>query len=374
MVSKTSCKRCGRLGNFNEVKLYPLPHNPSRSMFLCEACYRKMIFEMNREKVQTKPCHQCGRIIPVDARLCPYCGLPLRSESLRGSRRFETMCGFCGARFVGSPTVCPSCGKRIMQIPEENKSTWLEGNRVTKNMVLVVVLIVGVVIGAIFIHMYLTSLSVKTEAGVVGAVDFSVSDCQVIDHNGRTAIQIFFSSNAGGEIRITDSFNRVLGYTAFSSTDKSKIIDIGNVGETINISSYSVLAICQQQIVFSKSFSVIPTVVKISVLNIDWLYKQDRLEYALQSITIPLTTIIGDFPVYITSIDIIIDFTDGPYSNPISDSDQYIILTPGESTELIIPINISRAFNQGRHDITVYLKDSYNDVLCEFTQNCFISI
>lgn len=268
--------------------------------------------------------------------------------------------------------MCPSCGKRIMQVPGKQDSTWSEGKRVTKNMVLYVVLIVGVVIGAIIIHMYLTSLSSRTDIGVLDEIDFSVSNCEVMDHTGRTAVQVFFSSNAGGEIRIADPYNHVLGYTGFSSNDKSKIIDIGDVGQTILLESYSVLAVCQQQIVFQESFTVMPTEINIRFLEVDWLYIQTRFEDMIQLIKIPVT-ISGDFPVYLTSIDITIDMIKGPYPNPISESDTFIILLSGDSTELVIPVNISGVEHREFHEVTVMLKDSQNAILGEFTQQSFVS-
>ena len=371
MVSKTACKRCGRLGSFNEVKLYPLPHDPSQSMFLCEACYRKMLFEKNREKVNSKPCHQCGRIIPVGARLCPYCGLPLRSESLRGARSRERMCGFCSARFVGSLTVCPSCGKKIITAPSPDEMDWSEGRRVTKKIVLAVVCVVGLLVSVFLIHSS-GFMFTAMETGDGGSAVFSLVESKVIDHQGRTAVQVFFSSNAGGELRITDLYNHVLGYAGFSSSDRSKIIDIGDVGETVTIQSYTVFALCRQQIVCSESYSMLPTVINIQYLEVSWLYKQELFEDSIQSMKIPLY-VSGETPVYVASVDISIDTIKGPYPNRISKEDQYLVLMPGETTEIIVPVDIPGVEHRETHYVTVFLKDSKSRVLCEFTQFCVVN-
>jgi len=367
MVSKTACRRCGRLGNFNEVKLYPLPHDPSQSMFLCEACYRKMIFEKNQKKVQTKPCHQCGRNIPADARLCPYCGLPLRSESLRGSRSLETMCGFCGAHFIGSPTVCPSCGKRILQSPRTQDFTWVEGKRVTKNMLLLVVFIVGLVVGIIVIHMFLTGQFFGDQSEVGVPVDFKVTDQRIIDDNGKTAMQVFFTSNVGGEIRIADSSNRILGYSSFSSADSSKIIDIGDIGETIETDSFSIIPICQQKVLSPTIYSTGKPSLVIHYINIEWSFNKNLLEDSIQSMNISLTNI-GNTPVYITSLDISIDLIWGPFSTSISGQCQYKVVLPGESADLFTQTNCQSINHFDHHDVKISLKDSNDDIVGEFTQ------
>jgi len=367
MVSKTACRRCGRLGNFNEVKLYPLPHDPSQSMFLCEACYRKMLFEKNREKVQTKPCHQCGRVIPVDARLCPYCGVPLRSESLRGSRRLETMCGFCGARFVGTPTVCPSCGKRIMQVPANQDFTWAGGKRVTTNMLLLVVLIVGVVVGAIIINMYMNSLpfinASSNGSNGADAINFTMTDCRVINHNGQTGVHVIFDSNTAGEIRISNA-NQVVGHTLFSSSDASKIVDLGNIWDTLGFTPYSVLVICKNEEVFSHSYLFGAPSFMINGLNITWAFENDTLKDVMTNLQIKVSQGGDSTTVNAIGVNIVIDMVNGPYRINFPNGIEAIL--PLETRSINITPNIPSVFHRETHQVSISLVGIQSQIIFEY--------
>lgn len=78
------------------------------------------------EEEQLAECSNCGKLIPISATVCPYCGAifeELEGEEDSGEQLAE--CGSCGKLIPMSATVCPYCGARFDEPDEPEKP---EGN------------------------------------------------------------------------------------------------------------------------------------------------------------------------------------------------------------------------------------------------------
>ncbi|MEF8849124.1 MAG: zinc ribbon domain-containing protein [Candidatus Thermoplasmatota archaeon] len=57
-------------------------------------------------------CPNCGRSIPFEAALCPYCGLKFKTFTDESSST-DVSCPECGSKNPKDATYCSSCGSKI---------------------------------------------------------------------------------------------------------------------------------------------------------------------------------------------------------------------------------------------------------------------
>ncbi len=75
--------------------------------------------EPKKETKQERRCPSCGRVIPEDAKICPYCGKKFKThfkeeqEDIKEDDPAE-FCSKCGAKFEEEELeFCPNCGKKL---------------------------------------------------------------------------------------------------------------------------------------------------------------------------------------------------------------------------------------------------------------------
>jgi len=66
-------------------------------------------------KHEERFCPKCGRIIPLDAKMCPYCGndFQIKMERKEGKSRKTKFCVQCGASLEGASKFCKQCGTEL---------------------------------------------------------------------------------------------------------------------------------------------------------------------------------------------------------------------------------------------------------------------
>lgn len=60
-------------------------------------------------------CPNCGRQVSDSAPVCPGCGTPINTTSVK-----KTFCKYCGSEIQGDIAFCPSCGKPVKALPQQN--------------------------------------------------------------------------------------------------------------------------------------------------------------------------------------------------------------------------------------------------------------
>ena len=74
-------------------------------------------------KHEERLCHNCGRHIPLDAKMCPYCGNDFQTISKEDENQFTEVekgksektkfCTQCGAILDGNSKYCNECGIKL---------------------------------------------------------------------------------------------------------------------------------------------------------------------------------------------------------------------------------------------------------------------
>lgn len=73
-----TCEKCGKQGSAlgYDVRIYSCEDHIDR--ILCKDCYQRVQQEIFQRRTQqavpTIYCHNCGKPIRADYKLCPYCG------------------------------------------------------------------------------------------------------------------------------------------------------------------------------------------------------------------------------------------------------------------------------------------------------------
>ena len=66
-------------------------------------------------KHEERFCPNCGRVIPLDAKMCPYCGndFQIKIERKEGKSEKNKFCTQCGEKIEGTKKFCNNCGNKL---------------------------------------------------------------------------------------------------------------------------------------------------------------------------------------------------------------------------------------------------------------------
>ena len=123
----SQCERCGREGDFIEVRKFNLPNRQDK--ILCITCYKDIIktgenyYQIQPQNPQ-KPqnlCPGCKNPIEENTKICPYCGKKLPENSTISHQPYKEKCQDCGKSLSPAFKFCPYCGKTIEKINKKEK-------------------------------------------------------------------------------------------------------------------------------------------------------------------------------------------------------------------------------------------------------------
>ncbi len=393
MPGSAKCERCGKFGDFSEIKLYPLPFPPGRSEFLCEDCYKKSIKDLKNIDKKDGRCTYCGSRVPHNAVECPYCKkLVIRAD--KKVPKYNT-CAACGSILYDNSKVCVQCGYSNKQ-PKNNKKIKnqfksppkeyyfakeyaanlypqnqidLESKKKSSKKIMLFVGFVVTVIAIASVQAFFSNTSVEEifgEGNINGT--FDLISYEYIDNSGHPALQIIYNSTAKTNFKIYDEvrnpFNGQIVRTLVAKTDLKSgknmaRINMGDLYETVDDKWYFIKAECGKNVIFEDGILIIGPEIIINSVKGSW--ENNRYGDIFTEIDIKITNT-GDMPAYIKNLNILIE-TKGPYIINFFDKTNKKLLEPRESftiEDITIPDTFSK---KPYHHITVDIMDYNENVL-----------
>ena len=72
---------------------------------------KSMVFQkpVTHQPSQNRYCQSCGRLIPFDANICPYCGINFSRSNIEYTKKY---CSECGKQLEHDSKFCSNCGKK----------------------------------------------------------------------------------------------------------------------------------------------------------------------------------------------------------------------------------------------------------------------
>ena len=195
---------------------------------------------------------------------------------------------------------------------------------------------------------------------------FELKSSTIVDDNGHAAMSISFETASNVIISIENSNGQTLGSELVGANEQTKIIEMGDLWETVNAGTYTLKASSGSETVFEKEYIFSGPNLIITDIETEWLYYSDSEEDVLDELRITMKND-GDLPVYPDEVNITIDSFHGPVSDPSLDgTPAEDVILPGETRTLEAIVYIPKISPASSHIVALVVEDNDGNNLAEF--------
>lgn len=348
------CKKCGKYGDFNEIKLYSLK-GENETKFLCKECYNKL------QKTSSK-CPFCNRSIPYKATRCPYCGITF-SEKTESEEKI--VCHLCGAEVKHNANYCPICGTYVNGYSDKSKKNEKSKDKKLSMKIVAAIAVLIVAVSAI-VGIQAYSSTVDESENIFTAYNpnarFDLLSAEFIDNFGDISMKLEFKTNSKVEVQILNEYRKTIKTVTIDETDYIALIDLDETPGVLDGGAFTIYVKSGHKNIYEETVYFIGPSLQINELNAEWTFSHRDYKDSLDRLTVNIINT-GDMPAYLDHLEILIDKIHGPYTTYVPENIEEKIIIPGETIVLDLIVNISDIYPIESHTMSIDIKDHENNSL-----------